>query len=280
MKKYNKYKQSGIEWIGEIPEHWESTKLKFFGESIIGIIYSPDDVVNTGEGLLVLRSSNIQDGKLAFEDCVFVNKEVQEKYLTKEGDILLCARNGSAHLVGKAANIDKQNEGVTFGTFMSIVRSELEKYLFYFFNSQVFKAQTGLFSTSTINQLTSSTLNNMIISFPRDKHEQTAIADYLDQKTAEIDELITDKKCLLELYEEEKTAVINHAVTKGLTADGKGLNDHADENNPNAKQSITKISGSDSKNEGQWYRMARRNSGALGGETIKIFRILPKRYKY
>jgi len=219
MKKYEKYKDSGIEWIGEIPEHWESTKLKFIGESLIGIIYSPDDVVTTGEGILVLRSSNIQNGKLAFEDCVFVNKEVQEKYLTKEGDILLCARNGSAHLVGKAAYIDRQNEGVTFGAFMSIVRSELEKYLFYFFNSQVFKAQTGLFSTSTINQLTSSTLNNMFISFPRDKQEQSAIANYLDHKTAEIDELIADKKRLLELYEEEKTAIINQAVTKGINPD-------------------------------------------------------------
>lgn len=219
MRKYDSYKDSGIEWIGVIPKHWESTRLKFVGESIIGIIYSPDDVVNEGEGLLVLRSSNIQDGKLAFEDCVFVDKEVQEKHLTKEGDILLCARNGSAHLVGKSAYIGKENEGVTFGAFMSIVRSDLNKYLFYFFNSQVFKAQTGLFSTSTINQLTSDTLNNMFISFPKDEQEQTAIAHYLDRKTAEIDELIADKKRLLELYEEEKTAIINQAVTKGINPD-------------------------------------------------------------
>ncbi|MCZ2129902.1 MAG: restriction endonuclease subunit S, partial [Bacteroidia bacterium] len=219
MRKYDSYKDSGIEWIGVIPKHWESTRLKFVGESIIGIIYSPDDVVNEGEGLLVLRSSNIQDGKLAFEDCVFVDKEVQEKHLTKEGDILLCARNGSAHLVGKSAYIGKENEGVTFGAFMSIVRSDLNKYLFYFFNSQVFKAQTGLFSTSTINQLTSDTLNNMFISFPKDEQEQTAIAAYLDRKTAEIDDLIADKKRLLELYEEEKTAIINQAVTKGINPD-------------------------------------------------------------
>lgn len=219
MKKYDSYKNSGIEWIGKIPSHWDSTRLKFLGKSIIGIVYSPDDVVNEGEGILVLRSSNIQDGKLAFEDCVFVKKEVQERYLTKEGDILLCARNGSAHLVGKAAYIEKKNEGVTFGAFMSIVRSKLDKYLFYFFNSQIFKAQTGLFSTSTINQLTSDTLNNLFISFPIDRQEQTAIANYLDRKTAEIDELIADKKRLVELYEEEKTAIINHAVTKGINPD-------------------------------------------------------------
>ncbi len=216
MKKYDKYKDSGIEWIGEIPTQWDSTKLKFLGESIIGIIYSPDNVVNEGEGILVLRSSNIQDGKLAFEDCVYVKKEVQEKHLVKRGDILLCARNGSAHLVGKSAFIEKKNVGATFGAFMSIVRSNLDKYLFYFFNSQVFKAQTGLFSTSTINQLTSDTLNNLFISFPRDKQEQTIITNYLDRKTTEIDALIADKKRLLELYEEEKTAIINQAVTKGI----------------------------------------------------------------
>ena len=51
MKKYESYKETGIEWIGAIPEHWESTKLKFAGESIIGIIYTPDDVVNEGEGI-------------------------------------------------------------------------------------------------------------------------------------------------------------------------------------------------------------------------------------
>lgn len=216
MKQYNTYKDSGIKWIGAIPSHWDSIRLKFLGESIIGIIYSPDDVVNEGEGILVLRSSNIQEGKLAFEDNVFVNKSIQEKHLTKEGDILVCARNGSAHLVGKSAFISKEYEGLTFGAFMSIVRSDLGKFLFYFFNSQIFKAQTGLFSTSTINQLTSDTLNNMFVSVPNEKKEQIVIAAYLDRKTAEIDALIADKKRLLEFYEEEKIAIINQAVTKGI----------------------------------------------------------------
>jgi len=219
VKRYDKYKDSGVEWIGEIPEHWNTIKLKYTGESIIGIIYSPDDVVNEGKGILVLRASNIQNGKLEFEDCVYVDKEVQEKHLTKEGDILVCARNGSAHLVGKSAYIDKKTEGVTFGAFMSIVRSDLDKYLFHFLNSSIFKAQTGLFSTSTINQLTLNTLNNMFISVPSDTKEQQSITTFLDQKTTEIDQLIINKKRLLEFYEEEKTAVINQAVTKGINLD-------------------------------------------------------------
>lgn len=216
MKTYPKYKPTNIDWIGDIPEHWEAIKLKFLGKALIGITYSPDNVVNHENGVLVLRSSNVQEGYLAFEDCVYVDKIFDEKYFVQEGDILLCARNGSAHLVGKSAYIEKINEGVTFGAFMSIVRSDLKKYLFYFFNSQVFKSQTGLFSTSTINQLTSDTLNNMFISFPKDMKEQTAIAHYLDKKTQEIDQLIDEKKQLIKLFEEEKTTIISQFITKGL----------------------------------------------------------------
>lgn len=134
---------------------------------------------------------------------------------------MLCARSGSAHLVGKAAYISKGNEGLTFGAFMSVVRSSLGKYLFYFFNSQIFKAQTGLFSTSTINQLTSDTLNNMTVAFPPLVEEQTTITNYLGRKTAEIDELISQKERLIELYEEEKAAIINQAVTKGIDPNAK-----------------------------------------------------------
>ena len=73
MRPYSRYKPSGIEWIGEIPENWEVRKLKFLGESIMGIIYSPYDVVdNSEEGTLVLRASNIQGGKFIQDDNVYV----------------------------------------------------------------------------------------------------------------------------------------------------------------------------------------------------------------
>jgi type I restriction enzyme S subunit len=220
MKPYEKYKPSGVEWIGAVPEHWEVKRLKYVGESIIGIVYSPSEISNENEGILVLRSSNIQNATLTFEDCVFVNKVIQEKHLTKVGDILICARNGSAHLVGKSAFIGDKNVNLTFGAFMSVFRSEIGKFIFYFFNSEVFKSQTGLFSTSTINQLTSDTLNNLFAAIPS-LPEQTAIARYLDQKTGEIDQLIAQKERLLTLWEEEKTAVINQAVTRGLDAGAK-----------------------------------------------------------
>src|SRR5688572_18887044 len=108
MTKEIKYKTTELPYSPMIPEHWVVKRLKFIGESIIGITYSPEDVTTEGNGLLVLRASNVQDGKLVFEDCVYVNKEVQEKHRTKENDILICARNGSPHLVGKCAYLPKE----------------------------------------------------------------------------------------------------------------------------------------------------------------------------
>lgn len=217
METFDNYKSSGIEWIGEIPVHWSVKKLKYVGESLIGITYSPDDVLADDSGTLVLRSSNIQKGKLAFEDCVYVSKEIPDKYRTQAGDILICARNGSAHLVGKSAFIDEKSSGDTFGAFMSVVRSNAGRFLYYFFNSQIFKSQTGLFSTSTINQLTSETLNNLFIAYPPKENEQLAIAQYLDEKTEQIDRLITNKLRLIDLLKEERMATIRQAVSGGLT---------------------------------------------------------------
>jgi type I restriction enzyme S subunit len=215
LKPYPEYKNSGIDWIKEIPEGWEIKKLKFIGESIIGVTYSPNEISNEKRGVLVLRASNIQDGCFSLDDCVYIEKEIQEKHFTKEGDILLCARSGSAHLVGKSAYVDKNNVGHSFGAFMTVARSQLGKYLYYFFNSEFIRSQIGLFTTTTINQLTSNILNNFSIIFPSSKARKQ-IVEYLDHKTSQIDSLIEKKKGLIELLEEERSAIINEAVTKGL----------------------------------------------------------------
>jgi type I restriction enzyme S subunit len=217
MKKYDNYKDSGIEWLGEIPKHWKVTKLKFIGDAIGGLTYAPNNVVdNENEGVLVLRSSNIQNGKLTLKDNVFVNLEISDKLTLKKGDILICSRNGSQHLIGKNICIDERTEGSTFGAFMMIFRSQYYGFLNQYFNSPIFTSQSGLFLTATINQLTSGTLNNFYIAIPDSIDEQTTIANYLDHKTTQIDTLITKKEQFILLLQEERTAVINQAVTKGL----------------------------------------------------------------
>ncbi len=217
MKKYESYKDSGIEWIGEIPMDWKVTKLKFIGDAIGGLTYAPNNVVeNADEGVLVLRSSNIQNGKLSLKDNVFVNLEISDKLTLKKGDILICSRNGSQHLIGKNICIDERTEGSTFGAFMMIFRSKYYGFLNQYFNSPIFTSQSGLFLTATINQLTSGTLNNFYIAIPESIEEQTQIANFLDHKTTQINTLISKKEQFISLLQEERIAIINQAVTKGL----------------------------------------------------------------
>ena len=73
---------------------WDERRLGDFGECKIGLTYSPDNVVES-KGTLVLRSSNIRDGRLAFEDNVYVECRVPDGATVREGDILVCVRNGS-----------------------------------------------------------------------------------------------------------------------------------------------------------------------------------------
>jgi type I restriction enzyme S subunit len=113
-------KDSSIEWLGEVPAHWEVKRLKFLGQAIIGLTYDPSEVADEGDGILVLRSSNVQGGQIVFDDNVFVRKAVPEKILTKLGDILICSRNGSRALIGKNAVINDDSVGFTFGAFMTI----------------------------------------------------------------------------------------------------------------------------------------------------------------
>ena len=216
-------KPSGVEWIGEIPKHWTMTRLKYLGESIIGLSYKPGDVTDNKNGTLVLRASNIQDGKPSFLDNVYVNIEVDEKLRLKEGDILICSRSGSRDLIGKNITITKKLEDLTFGVFMTVFRTKFFRFVSYFLNSEVFKNQSGLFLTATINQLTLDTLNNFLICFPTDAGEQAQIADFLDRKTGQIDELIPAEGRKVELLKEYRESLIFEAVTGKIDVRGDAV---------------------------------------------------------
>jgi len=203
---------SGVEWLGDIPANWEVKRIKYLGEAIIGLTYSPTEMVDKGEGTLVLRSSNVQKGKITYHDCVYVTTEIPDKKRTRKGDILICSRNGSIKLVGKNALIDEKASNESFGAFMTIFRSENHEYLHYFFNSSSFKAQSGLFSTSTINQLTTGILNNIIISIPKTLNEQIEVVNYIKNETEVIDKTISTIEKEITLAEEYKTTLIAEAV--------------------------------------------------------------------
>ncbi len=130
-----------------------------------GLTYKPADTVQEGEGTLVLRSSNIQNASLAFEDNVYVDCNIKEKLYVQENDILMCSRNGSATLVGKTALIKGLSKPTTFGAFMMIIRSEYYPYLKTYFELPYFRNQIST-GTSTINQITGKMLNKIKLPVP------------------------------------------------------------------------------------------------------------------
>jgi type I restriction enzyme S subunit len=206
-------KDSGIEWLGDVPEHWEVKRLKFIGIAFGGLTYAPENVVEDTNGTLVLRSSNIQNGKLSLEDNVYVNSKISDKLTLKKGDILICSRNGSQHLIGKNICIGEEMEGNTFGAFMMIFRSRNWKFLKHYFNSAIFTSQSGLFLTATINQLTTNTINNFWIAIPESTIELEAISKYLDKKIEDIEAIVNKTKQEIQLLKEYKTALISEVVT-------------------------------------------------------------------
>lgn len=206
-------KDSGIDWIGEMPKHWEIKRLKFLGTARNGLTYAPEDVVDEDKGVLVLRSSNIQNDVLAFEDNVYVKTKIPHELILQENDLLICSRNGSQALIGKCALIDKKTAGQTYGAFMCVYRSRYNKFIHYALLSDIFSYYLGTFLTSTVNQLTNQNLYNIRIPIPLNLKEQADIVAYLDKKCAKINELIAEKQKAAEIMQKYKKSLIYEYVT-------------------------------------------------------------------
>lgn len=209
-----KMKESGVEWIGVIPEHWEVKKLKHLGNSIIGLTYSPNDLCNKDEGTLVLRSSNLNDGKFVYgeNENVYVKSRIPNKLKIKMNDILICSRNGSRDLIGKCALASDADLNHSFGAFTTVFRSDINDYLFCILNSSIFKALSGLFLTSTINQLTISNLNSIQVPIPPE-YERNQIKEYVNVIGCKVDACLSLKQEEIIKFKEYKSTLINSAVT-------------------------------------------------------------------
>lgn len=206
-------KDSGVEWIGKIPEHWKIIKMKFLGKTRNGLTYSPEDLRDETDGILVLRSANIQNGKLDFTDKIYVSCPVKDELMVKKGDILICSRNGSRKLIGKNVIINT-DISASFGAFMMIFRTPYNsEYIRYILNSDVFSYYLGTFLTSTINQLTRNNFDNMVIPFTFNNEEQKYLVMYLKNRCDKIDELIRNKQVEIETLYKYKKSLIYEVVT-------------------------------------------------------------------
>ena len=164
------YEKRGVEVVCiddeipfEIPSTWSWERLGNIGDTNIGLTYSPADKVLNG-GTIVLRSSNIQQGRMSYNDIVRVSCQIPERAMIAKGDILICARNGSRALVGKSAIVD--NDGMAFGAFMAKYSSNFNPYIQLFIESPAFRGQLDGVKTETINQITQDMLRNQLCPIP------------------------------------------------------------------------------------------------------------------
>lgn len=216
MKQYEKYKPSGVEWIGGIPSDWNFKKLKYCLNYITG--FTPPtgrEEFYNGEHTWVTIADMSQ--KIVKESSTQLSDKAIEQFspdITPKDSLLYSFKLS----VGKVAFAGKDlytNEAI-----MSVLPN-LENDLRFFYYSLpeqlLFNANENIYGAKLLNQ---ELIRNASLLIPP-KAEQTIIADYLDEKTAQIDTLIAKKQKLIDLLKEERTAIINKAVTRGINPDVK-----------------------------------------------------------
>jgi type I restriction enzyme S subunit len=174
-------------------EGWEEKHLKDIAEYFNGLTYSPKSV--SENGTVVLRSSNIQNDEIDLSDIVRVDAKIKDKIYVRDGDILMCSRNGSRRLVGKTADIQSLPEAMTFGTFMMIVRSEHNSYLSWFFKSTSFREQITSGENTMINQITRYMLDEIKVWMPPVKERAVLVGKFnaISRSVKELDGIYVEK---------------------------------------------------------------------------------------
>ncbi|WP_323002023.1 restriction endonuclease subunit S [Denitromonas sp.] len=166
----------------DAPE-WEETDLALLGELVSGLTYSPDDVRESG--LLVLRSSNVQNAEIVLEDNVYVTPNIKGANLVEPNDILICVRNGSKALIGKSALIPEGMPLCTHGAFMTVFRARAPQFVFQLMQSASFHKQVAADLGATINSINGGQLLKYRFVVP-EPPEQQRIAEFLSSLDAQI----------------------------------------------------------------------------------------------
>lgn len=230
MIKEIKYKNTGLEWCPQVPVHWELKKVKYLIRDKDGIKIGPfgsslklDTLV--ADGIKVYGQGNvIQDDFILGHRHIDIDRFEKEftQYEIIEGDVLLTMMGTT----GKAKIFTKDFKRGIIDSHLIRLRLNKNKFNNYLFalvlesGNYIYNQIKEVSRGSIMEGLNSGIVKELLFLVPP-LTEQQKIADYLDKRTSQIDSIIGRKEKQIELYKEERTAVINHAVTKGLNPDAK-----------------------------------------------------------
>jgi type I restriction enzyme, S subunit len=213
--RYPAYKPSGVEWLGEVPEHWDEKPLKTvasLNDEVLTESISPDyelEYVDIG-------SVSLTKGIESTETIAFGDAPSRARRVPRDGDVLVSTVRTYLKAI---APVISPPSNLVASTGFAVVRPKsgfqpgFLKYALQeeHFIQQVISQSTGI-SYPAIN---ASDIARISVCMP-DSSEQQAISTFLDRETAKIDALIAEQQRLIELLQEKRQAVISHAVTKGL----------------------------------------------------------------
>lgn len=224
LEKYSSYKDSGVEWLGEIPENWETQKMKYLGKMFAGLTDKKgDDFAKeiSEDKMPFIPFTNVCNNlKIDKNQMQYVKiKPYEKQNKVQKNDIIFLMSSETLDDIGKCS-IHLDEEQFYLNSFCKGFRPKTfavnAEFLNYLLQSKTYRNYFALvgrgFTRINIKQ---EYINDLFTVLPL-KEEQTKIASFLDEKTAKIDEVISQKQKLIELLKERKQIVINDAVTKGL----------------------------------------------------------------
>ena len=217
FRPYPEYKESGVEWLGQVPTHWDIAPVYARYEVTLGKMLDAKRVTGESSGKY-LRNVDVQWGTVnvhGLPEMDFLRSE-RNRYMLRRGDLLVC-EGGE---VGRTAIWGGELDECFYQKAIHRVRpwTDSENPRFFYFLMYAL-AKRGVFTaggnSNTIDHLTAVQLRHYRVPVPATS-EQRAIADFLDRETARIDALVARKERLIELLQEKRASLITRAVTRGL----------------------------------------------------------------
>jgi type I restriction enzyme S subunit len=218
---YPSYKDSGVEWLGEVPEHWKAVPIKHLGRLKGGAGFPHENQGIDGEELSFHKVNALaqadRDGFLAKSDNTIDRATAKELgAFVFPPDSIVFAKVGAALLLGRIRMLNQ--DACLDNNMMGLVIRENEFHVKFVRNAMNLVRFDLIANPGAVPSLNEGQIGDFRLPMPP-LQEQSQIATFLDRETAKIDELVAEQRRLMELLKEKRQAVISHAVTKGLNPD-------------------------------------------------------------